>query len=370
MAVTMRAASVFLMAALVLGSAVAESSVQMLETEDSGVVDCGIRKAGCKENFYRDSKTCICRICPKCELGKSWRKEKCGGAKSGQCAQCSTCQDDTHEVGGCNLTRDTKCDPCTQCADGQTEERPCESNSNRVCKACKKCQAEEYVAQDCTRTKDTTCAACKTCTAGKQFETKPCGSASDPHSDRQCQDCRVCSDGTYETAKCNAKEDTTCKQCTTCKDGEYESTKCTSEQDRVCSPYQYVVLGKTVNPEASDLQQKTKDDMAYVRCVDNTKGISVCDDGCHKTKTETGDLPECSKSFVPMENGKKCYGACKPDDGVAQRTLESAKAFCEALGMWVPKTNADLARAKGTGCNYNKQPIWFDKQTPTHKSVN
>jgi len=140
------------------------------------------------------------------------------------------------------------------------------------------------------------------------------------------------------------------------------------ESDTVCAPSVFTIHGSHAKASDRNLHAKTQEDKAFVRCVSDVAGISICNSGPTNDKGECkhgfGPEVKCSEEFVRglQMGGKKCHGACKDADKRQEVTFKVAQEMCQKLGMRLPQSDADLARVKDTGCGLRDMHIWFDKQ--------
>jgi hypothetical protein len=135
------------------------------------------------------------------------------------------------------------------------------------------------------------------------------------------------------------------------------------------------VLEKKKDPE--DPATAGDEDKAYVRCVSErgqgNKGISICNAGprkCGQAK-EMANARKCTPEFVAglrhfsigrnkYSAGQKCRGACMASTEQDFVTFSQAQAICEGLGMHLPGTVRGLQLVEDTGCNLNREYIWYD----------
>jgi hypothetical protein len=371
----------FALACLVAFSAANE--VSMLNDPDTGV-------ATCKEGFYHNGKG-FCSPCTKCDTTntevskREYMATDCSEKADRECKKCSEQDTEGGEwrlMSQCSATKDAQFGKCSDCEAGKTEDKPCKGAEDRTCKACSPCNKDAnceagdtctgFKKEACSTTEDTQCTQCTQCDTGEYAITK-CSEASD----RKCKAWTECvAEESFQSNTPSKTEDRECKACTACKteDGEYVKEKCTQTKDTVCEKYAYAGSGKAFQSK-EQAEKKKDDETAFVRCVSDTAGISICSSGCSKDNTgkSNNNKPKenCSEDFIKnlksWKNGKKtpgqgCRGACKDEDGkvTGAVTFAAAQQICSNLGMRIPKTNEDFARAKGTGCNFNGKKIWYD----------
>ena len=361
-----------ILVAIAICFAVAEQ--QVLELGEESVVkadataadNCGIKDDGCETGFFVSDK-CICRTCTVCSP-KHFLKTECGGKTDTGCVAHATCDGVAkfQKTEG-TAKADTVCEKCKACEKGTTQDGPCSEKVDRTCKACTPCGGSnlaapiwtKFVKEACTASTDTTCTDCSLCEAGRQYQVTPCGETQN----RVCKPCTACDGQTnFQSAKCTETKDTQCDACATCSSTEYVKESCSAEKNTVCAAYGLTVKGGEAQGKVSKATTKNlkESEIAFIRCVNDDVGISVCTDARQKKGDHMCDLAfVASLKAKDKKNGKGTFGACKPKDGNSEKTLADAKKFCESMNMRIPGNETDLATGKGTGCGHNKEQIWY-----------
>jgi len=363
--------------AIAICFAVAEQQVLELGEEptvaavnvDAGL--CGIKDDGCTDGFFVSDK-CICRTCTVC-TPKEFLKTECGGKLDTGCVQHATCDGSAkfQKTEG-TPKADTICEACKACEKGTTQDGPCSEKVDRTCKTCTTCGGSnvkaptwtKFVKEACTASADTTCTDCTVCETGREYQATPCGETQN----RECKACTTCDGQTnFQSAKCTETKDTQCDACLTCSSAEYVKSSCSAEKNTVCAAYGLTVKGGQAKGKVSKATTKRLKDteIAFVRCVNDDVGISVCTDATslQKKGDHTCDLAFVAslkaKLVASKKNGKGAHGACKPKDGNAEKTLADAEKFCKSMNMRIPGNETDLATGLDTGCGQNSEQIWY-----------
>merc|ERR1712195_394425 len=141
------------------------------------------------------------------------------------------------------------------------------------------------------------------------YQATPCGETQN----RECKACTTCDGQTnFQSAKCTETKDTQCDACATCSSTEYAKSSCSAEKNTVCAAYGLTVKGGEAKGKVSKATTKRLKDteIAFVRCVNDDVGISVCSDA-----TSLHLLPASRRNLLPARRTER-----EPLEPVSQRT--------------------------------------------------
>lgn len=107
----------------------------------------------------------------------------------------------------------------------------------------------------------------------------------------KCVACKTCRTETFETAWCNATNDTQCKACTVCKAGEFQVSTCTNKENRVCDSCAAGQFLLTVKSGGSSSCQNCAP--GTISASRGSTNCSVCAPGTYPTPNRTFCTGKC-----------------------------------------------------------------------------
>eukprot|EP00912_Choanoflagellata_sp_UC4_P001603 UC4_evm5s1019 len=215
------------------------------------------------------------------------------------CQRCSICAFGSYKKGGCIGTQDTTCEPWRICRNGEYESLAPTHTTNRQCTKCNQCSVGKYAASGCRLdsmdpSQDVVCIPWRICSIDSEFETK----APTSTSDRECQTCSTCLEGTHKEGGCDGVIDTICVIDKSCSALEYTSHSPTALSDRICTACNMCPAGQFSNGCDGNLNGGCRE---YSVCIERGMGNFRLHDGTKTTDVECGKCPPSRMNLVEFQ---------------------------------------------------------------------